>query len=470
LVLFKNSLKVDQIFPEENMKNENLAVQQPPCQDVPDQPVPAHLRKYPSKLFVETTTRCNLKCQMCVKHTGDSDIPEGDLTMETFSALEPALSHAEALVLNGIGESLLHPELDEFIRKAKKLMPSGSWVGFQSNGLLLDEARAISLVEAGLDRICLSLDAICPDTFRKIREGGEVEDLEQAFSALRKAKAHRNGSMLKVGIEFVVMRDNIHQLPDVLRWSASRGANFAIVTHLLPYDKNHVDKAAYDANTDEAVKLFEKWKKKAQVEGIDMSNYYYLSFCKYIRTPEEERIIDFVRSMMAEARAGDIFLHVLNLLKRDEALAKEVESVFAEATKVAEETGLDLRLPGVAPTNNRKCDFVDGGGAFVSWDGNVYPCYFLWHRFACYFSGRKKYVTPITFGNLASRSIKDIWNDPAYLGFREEVSRHEYPFCSNCNLLPCEYLYTKEFEQDCYTNTVPCGDCFWCMGLFQCLQ
>lgn len=452
------------------MTNASIAIMQPQTGDVQDQEVPIPLRPFPSKLFVETTTRCNLKCQMCVKHTGDSDIPEGDLTMETFMALEPALPHAEALVLNGIGESLLHPELDEFIRRAKKLMPAGSWVGFQSNGLLLDEVRAHELVEAGLDRICLSLDAICPDTFRKIREGGEVEDLVQAFSALRKAREQRVNSSLKVGVEFVVMRDNIHQLPDVLRWAASRGANFAVVTHLLPYDKDHVAKAAYDANTDEAIKLFDKWKEKARVEGIDMSNYFFLSFCKYIRTPEEQRIVDFVQSMMAEARERDIFLHVQNLLKRDVELAEEVERVFAAAKKVAEETGLDLRLPGVAPTNNRKCDFVDGGGAFVSWDGKVFPCYFLWHKFACYFSGRKKYVTPKVFGNLADRGIEEIWNDAAYLDFRKEVMRHEYPFCTNCNLIPCEYLYAEEFEQDCYTNTVPCGDCFWCMGLFQCLQ
>jgi putative metalloenzyme radical SAM/SPASM domain maturase len=435
-----------------------------------EQDVPAPLRPFPSKLFVETTTRCNLKCQMCVKHTGDSDIPEGDLTMDTFTALEPALPHTEALVLNGIGESLLHPELEDFIRRAKELMPAGSWVGFQSNGLLLDDIRALSLVKAGLDKICLSLDAICPDTFRQIREGGEVKDLEQAFSAVRKANRHRSHAPLRVGVEFVVMLENIHQLPDVLRWSASRGASFAIVNHLLPYDKNHVEKAAYDANTDEAIRLFEKWRKKALVEGIDMGQYFYLNFHKYVRTPEEQRIVDFVREMMAEARALDIFLHVRNLLDRDIARAEEVERVFAEAREVAVETGLDLRLPGVAPTSNRKCDFVDGGGTFVSWDGKVYPCYFLWHRFACYFSGRKKFVTPKVFGNLADRDIGEIWNDPSYLAFRQEVIRHEYPFCTNCNLLPCEYLYAEEFEQDCYTNTVPCGDCFWCMGLFQCLQ
>jgi putative metalloenzyme radical SAM/SPASM domain maturase len=428
------------------------------------------LRSYPSRLFVETTTRCNMKCQMCVKQSMGSDLKEGDLSFEMFEAIEPALTRAEALILNGIGEPLLHPDLEAFIRRAKDLMPSGSWVGFQSNGLLLDEARASSLLHAGLDRICLSLDAICPDTFRKIREGGEVKDLEQAFTAINKAMKRNPGKTIQVGVEFVVMRDNIHQLPDVLRWSASRGVSFAIVTHILPYEGEYVSQIAYEYNSQEAIDLFTSWRKKGAELGIDIGNFFHVYHCKFIRSEEEQRMVDFVLEMIAEARSRDIFLHIENLMKRDNKLAAEVAMTFAQARSVAEETGLDLRLPGAAPSNERKCDFVDNGGVFISWDGEIHPCYFLWHTFQCHFAGRKKFVKKKVFGKLADKGILDIWNDPEYRAFREEVLKHEYPFCTNCNLLPCEYIYCEEFEQDCYTTTVPCGDCFWCMGLFQCLS
>jgi putative metalloenzyme radical SAM/SPASM domain maturase len=436
----------------------------------PEETLLPALRRYPSRIFVETTTRCNMKCQMCVKQSMGSGLVEGDLSFETFEALEPALTRAEALLLNGIGEPLLHPALESFIRRAKELMPAGSWVGFQSNGLLLDETRASSLVRAGLDRICLSLDAICPDTFRKIREGGEVKDLEQAFIALNTARKRHPDNNLQVGVEFVIMRDNIHQLPDVLRWAASQGVSFAIVSHLLPYDSSHVSQIAYDYNTQEAVDLFNAWRKRAEEQGIDITDFLHVYHCKYLRTPEEQRMVDFVLEMMAEARLRDIFLHLENLLKRDERLTYEVVRTFEAAKAIAEETGLDLRLPGAAPRNERTCDFVDNGGVFISWDGGIHPCYFLWHSFQCHFSGRKKYVNKKVFGNCNDKGILEIWNDPPYRAFREEVLKHEYPFCSNCNLIPCEYIYTDEFEQDCYTNTVPCGDCFWCMRLFQCLS
>lgn len=458
----------------------------------PEQSTAPAFRPHPAKLFVELTSRCNLSCPMCMKQAAGNELLEGDMSRETFHALSETFSTLDALILNGIGESLLHPDLEEFVRIARQTLPPHAWVGFQSNGLLLDEARALALVDAGLDKICLSLDAICPDMFRTIREGGEVTDLEKAFAALAAARAARPGNQLQVGVEFVVMRDNLQQLPDVLRWSASQGARFAIVSHLMPYDARHLDQPVFEANSREAIALYQSWKQRATAAGIDMSQYFFINFYKFYRTDEEQRVVDFVRDMVADARSQGIFFHVRNLIARDEQLAHEVALVFARAEEVARETGLDLKLPGVAPTTERRCDFIENGSAMVTWDGAVHPCYFLWHKALCHFSYWRKYVPglnlelgsnvavhftywskhiqPKQFGTVGDRSLTDIWNDPAFVAFRREVLDNEYPYCANCNLVPCDYLAADEFDHDCYLTTVPCGDCFWGLGIFNCLQ
>jgi MoaA/NifB/PqqE/SkfB family radical SAM enzyme len=523
---------------------------------------------------------------MCVKQTRDRQTMEGDMAYDTFAALEPAFPHLESLVLNGVGEPLIDRRMEDFIRRAKKSMPAGSWVGFQSNGMLLDEKRAFSLVEAGLDRICISADALNPDTFRKIRRGGEEQGVERAFAALDAAENICGKPELQVGLEFVLMRDNTRELPDLLRRAASLGVTFAIVTHVLPYAESCVPQTAFDSNMDAAVRLFGVWRKKAAAEGLDPGDYFkvlwkymrtptdrdlaefiteisssvsysgnqveaqlhlgsslptkqitiksfadtsqqmrgliegergwkaamerifeelrqsassgtfgtdeaealvhswkektnsggstiaeYLKVIwKYSRTPKEQRLYDLVEEMKAEARARDISLHLKNLLEMDEGWADELERVFAEARAVAAETGLDLRLPGTVPGSSRKCDFVEEGGTFVSWNGNVHPCYFLWHQHGCHLFGRKKFVNARVFGNVRERGILEIWNDPSFRPFREEVLRYDFPYCSNCNVVPCQYLLAEEFEQDCYGNTVPCGDCYWCMGMFNCLR
>ncbi|WP_461394963.1 radical SAM/SPASM family putative metalloenzyme maturase, partial [Deferrisoma sp.] len=343
------------------------------------------------------------------------------------------------------------------------------WIGFQSNGLLLDGARARSLVEAGLGRICLSLDAVSPATFARIREGGDVGALDRAFAALAEAE-RAVGRRVEKGIEFVAMRDNVAELPAVVRWAAGRGATFALVTQVLPYDERLVDQAAYDPNTDVAVGFFEPWRERARREGIDLGCYFEVLW-KYTKTPEEQRIVEFVEAMKADAHARDIFVNVQKILERDEAWLERVQEIFAEAARAAAEVGLDLRLPEVVPRGDRRCDFVEEGSAFVSWDGGVHPCYFLWHGYRCFVNGREKFVRPRVFGRVPEREILEIWNDPAFRAFRESVIRYDYPFCSDCNLAKCcDYVQAEEFEQDCFLNAEPCGDCLWCKGVFQCLR
>jgi putative metalloenzyme radical SAM/SPASM domain maturase len=406
---------------------------------------------------------------MCVKQTADNGVVEGDLLPETFEALAPAFPHLESLVLSGVGEPLLHPLLDNFIRKAKRAMPASGRVGFQSNGLLLDEARARSLLAAGLDRLCLSLDAVSPPKFRGIREGGEVSAVEQALTAVSRAQGH-TGRTIELGIEFVAMRENVHELPDVLRWSARRGVSFALVTQVLPYDEELVAQAAYDPNTDVAVSFFEPWKAKARREGIDLDRYFGVLF-RYAKDPEDQRIVDFMEEMKADAHGRDIFVNVQKILARDETWMQEVAEVFDRAREVAGELGLDLRLPELLPNGDRVCDFVEEGATFVSWDGKVHPCYFLWHGYRCFINGREKFIRPKVLGDLAARGILEVWNEPAYRAFRESVVRYDFPFCSDCNLAKCcDYVKAEEFEQDCYLNNEPCGDCLWCKGVFQCLR
>ena len=432
-------------------------------------PLPPALREHPGKLFVEVTTRCNMNCAMCVKQTDGGGEPEGDLSMPLFETLAPAFRGLEALILNGVGEPLLHPRLEEMIRAARERMPGEGWIGFQSNGLLLTGARAESLASAGLDRVCFSIDGVSPETFRKVRGGGEIEGVERALAAIAAAKNRCGRPDLQVGVEFVVMRGNLRELPDALRWSAARGATFAIVTHVLPYDLYHGKEAAFDRNTDEAIAIFREWEEKGRREGSDIHRYFDILW-KYSKTPEEARVLRFVEAMKADAAGRGVFLDMKKLLSADRGRVDEIAGVFAEAAEVARNEGLDLRLPGVSLKEKRSCSFVEEGGAFVSWQGAVSPCYFLWHRYSCFAHGWKQSVQPKVFGKLGERGILEIWNDREFRAFRESVLRYDYPYCSSCSLAPCDYVQTEEFEQDCHIRNVQCGSCMWCMGVFQCMR
>jgi putative metalloenzyme radical SAM/SPASM domain maturase len=439
----------------------------------PADALPAPLRDYPSKLFVETTTFCNLRCPMCVKQAADSKVIDGDMANDIFNALEPVFPRLEALLLNGIGEPLMHPLLLDFIHRARRAMPDQSWIGFQSNGLLLDERWARELVASGLDRLCLSVDGVRPDTFSKVREGEDLSDMERAFAFLAAARKRQPDSRLKVGVEFVLMQENKQQLLDTLRWVATRGADFVIVTQALPYDGAYVDQVAYDNCTDAAVEIFNHWRDKIADLGLDVRDYnsrWEMGRFLPGLDPKLARMMDLIDQMRAEARRKDVFLDVPRLLQRSAEHAGQMQALFAQAEQLAKSLGIELKLPAAVPRYERKCNFVEDGAAFISWDGAVHPCYFLWHQFRCFINDWDRLVKPKVFGRLNERPLLDIWNDEAFRSFRENVHSFDYPYCCNCAVAPCDLLQEEDFEQDCYTQPEPCGACQWAMGLLQCLQ
>lgn len=406
---------------------------------------------------------------MCVKQNRGSEIREGDFSPELFSRLESALPQLEALILNGVGEPLLNPQLESYIQKARKLMPASGWIGFQSNGVLMTNLRALSLINAGLDRVCLSIDAIAPEQFRMLREGGEVESIDRALSSLNAAKKLCERPEVKLGVEFVAMRNNVRELPATLEWAAKRGASFAIVTHVLPYDEQHASEAIFCNVTDQALALYDSWRRKAAGAGIDIRRYSEVRW-KYARTANEQAILDTIEAMKSEAERQGIMLDLKKLLAVEHDRLDETAAIFSAATEIAEKTGLDLRLPEVALSEQRKCSFVEEGSAFISWNGDVSPCYFLWHRYECFASGWNQTVKPRVFGNLAHGDLLGIWNDAEYRSFRQEVLAYDYPSCASCGLAPCDYVQNDGFEQDCHVGSVPCGACLWCAGVFQCLR
>jgi len=313
------------------------------------------------------------------------------------------------------------------------------------------------------------MDGASPATFSAIRAGGKLLDLECALSAITAARNMCVRPELQIGVEYVVMRDNLEELPAALRWAAARGADFAIVSHLHPFDEQHLDQCAYDTCTDEALSLFHVWNCKAQLAGVKMHRYFGLLW-KYRKTPEEQRILNFVDTMRADAQHRGIPLDLKRLFAMDYSRIEAVDSAFEQAREVARQTGLDLRLPEIVPQGRRSCSFIEQGSAFISWDGSMHPCYQLWHACHSYANGWQHPVRPRVFGNVVDRGVPDIWNSPGFRSYRINVLKHDYPACAGCSFAPCDHVQNETFEQDCYVNTEPCGSCLWNSGVFRCLD
>ena len=140
---------------------------------------------------IELTTRCPLRCKMCIR-TESADWQYQDMALEDFKKLLPYLKDVETVVLEGWGESLLHKDLSQCIRLVKK---EGPQVGFVTSGMGLTENRVAELIEAGLDFVGFSISGTTPETHDAIRVNSHLLDSSSMlFVFFMKRKSVRDSS------------------------------------------------------------------------------------------------------------------------------------------------------------------------------------------------------------------------------------------------------------------------------------
>jgi MoaA/NifB/PqqE/SkfB family radical SAM enzyme len=127
---------------------------------------------------------CNLKCQHCAISP-----LQGKQIVRTLKPADVAdlANQADELglarfVITG-GEPLVFPDLDEVVAA---INPERFYINVDTNGWLLDDAKAKHLKEIGVDRIQLSIDSFYPnehDSFRG-RKGSHERAMKAVDSAL----------------------------------------------------------------------------------------------------------------------------------------------------------------------------------------------------------------------------------------------------------------------------------------------
>ena len=409
---------------------------------------------------------------MCLKFSEGNCIEEGDLPLAHFNKLAPSLKHTDFLVLNGIGEPLLHPDLDEMIATARAVMPANGRIGFQSNGLLINQARALRLIEAGIDTICLSLDSLVGDEAKDHNQDGhQVSAVTKAIANLLQARevVHRH---VRIGLEVVLHKETLHQLQGLVAWADEHHVDFIIASHLFSYDGSQSDQSLFNPNSYEATRLFAKWAAAAQVQGVNLADLPAAQL-KFSKSPAEQLLVQLGNAMRQEAKEKDITLHFSNLVAEGGSDMGEVETYFHKAQWLARKRDIDLFLPPLYAQVNgqRACPFINDGAVFIDKNGKVMPCPFLWHTCPSRGNHSAIRIQKRVFGSIEEASLEAIWQKAEYAAFRGEAGHNEYAPCWSCTSGPCADLINTNLldMHDCYGSHVPCGHCMWSIGWLKCL-
>ena len=95
--------------------------------------------RLPRRLQVEVTGSCNLRCRMCIVRYRPTLGRSASMSFATFRRLLDELPDVNEVVLQGIGEPLLAPDIFEMVEYCGR---RGLDVGFNTNVTLLNRRAA----------------------------------------------------------------------------------------------------------------------------------------------------------------------------------------------------------------------------------------------------------------------------------------------------------------------------------------
>lgn len=187
----------------------------------------------PRSIYIESTTRCNELCQQCPR-TLLSREDDCDLTFEQFCFIVDQFPVLERVVLHGLGEPLLNKDLPRMIRYLKE---RGTYVLFNSNGILLNAARGQALIDAELDEYRLSMDGSTRETYARVRGVDAFDKIWRNVHAFIIQQKEQNTSKPAVSLWFTAMRENLHELPGLVDLASEHGIREIYMQRLVYFEQ-----------------------------------------------------------------------------------------------------------------------------------------------------------------------------------------------------------------------------------------
>lgn len=365
------------------------------------------------RIYIEVTNKCNLTCATCMRNVWDAQF--GLMSTETFTRILNDAQRAPQkpeLFFGGYGEPLSHPRILDFIKQAKG---RGFRVSLITNGILLDEKMTHALIELKLDMLWVSLDGASPESYTDVRLGDSLPLIIENLKRLQQKKYYQYGASIwagnpKLGIAFVAMQRNIHEMNEVIRLGSRLGAVEFSISNVLAHNTELLDENLY-------------MRAMSMVVG------------------QEIRPLVHMPMMNIEAQTVDALSKVLKDTNR-------------------------VELSGVLLNQNTdQCPFIERGSTVIRWDGKVSPCLPLLYTHKHYLDDRERTSHEYFVGDVQQQNLMEIWNHENYKALRKRLQDFDFSPCAFCN--SCEMA--SENLEDCFGNVQPtCGGCLWARGLIRC--
>jgi MoaA/NifB/PqqE/SkfB family radical SAM enzyme len=192
--------------------------------------------QFPSQIIVDATEVCNFACIHCphpdFKKSEHYKARSLDLDLH-HKMVEEVRTAGKGITqyirYTSNGEPLLHKDIYSMLDDS--VQNSGVYVTLTTNGSILNETRVEKLLASGLNLIDISIDALTPETYSKIRVNGRLE-VTQANVLRLIAIKNKVKARTRIVVSFVEQPQNQTEIAGFEKFWLDQGVDRVIIRRL----------------------------------------------------------------------------------------------------------------------------------------------------------------------------------------------------------------------------------------------
>lgn len=188
----------------------------------------------PMTISIEPTTACNLRCPECPSGLRAFSRNTGNLKTDFFrNIIEQLHETLIYLIFYFQGEPYINPGFLDMVRHASD---KGIYTITSTNGHFLNDENACKTIESGLSRLIISVDGTTQETYAAYRKEGDLAAVLEGAKRMVYWKKKLNSTTPHIIFQFLVVKPNEHQIPDIYRLAAEIGIDEVKLKTAQVYD------------------------------------------------------------------------------------------------------------------------------------------------------------------------------------------------------------------------------------------
>ena len=141
------------------------------------------------------------------------------------------------VTFSGTGEPLLHPRFADIVAIFKQ---AGVTTQLFTNGILLDQERSRALLEAGLDKLIVSVWAGTPEGYARCHPGSPAENFPRILDNLRRIssmKAATGRNTPEITFKHICTAHTYKEIDQTITHAYNTGCDAVLFASFVAYDK-----------------------------------------------------------------------------------------------------------------------------------------------------------------------------------------------------------------------------------------